>query len=104
MHSLDLLSTPTGVGLAHVARGLDGGDELENNVTDTDDTDDTTSDVVDDHASEEKAADEDVDWPRLAGGSLAGDSCDLQTPRPMKEKRNEAYRATCGGIWNSGHS
>jgi hypothetical protein len=26
---------------------------------------------------------------------------DVQTPRPMKENKKEAYRETCGGIWNS---
>lgn len=26
----------------------------------------------------------------------------LQTPRPTKENMKEAYRATWGGIWNSG--
>jgi hypothetical protein len=25
----------------------------------------------------------------------------LQIPRPIKEKRNDAYRETWGGIWNS---
>lgn len=59
---LDLLGTPAGIGLAHVARGLDGGNELEDDVGDTDTTDNGTSDVLDDHGAENEAADEDVDY------------------------------------------
>lgn len=58
---LDLLSTPAGVGLAHVGRGLDRGDELENGVADTDHANDATGDVVEDVVAEEEAAEEDVD-------------------------------------------
>lgn len=50
---LDLLGAPAGVGLAHVARGLDRRDELEGNVGDTDNANNATGDVVDDMATEE---------------------------------------------------
>jgi hypothetical protein len=59
---LDLLSPPTrDVGLAHVARGLDGRDKLEDDVSDTDNANDTTSNLADDGCAKEKGADEDVE-------------------------------------------
>ena len=60
---LYLLGAPSGsLCLAHVVRGLDLGDELENGVDKTDTPDDATSNVGNDHGAEEQAADEDVDW------------------------------------------
>lgn len=44
LRSLDLLGAPAGVGLAHVGRGLDGGDELEDGIGDTDQADDGARD------------------------------------------------------------
>lgn len=59
---LDLLGAPAGIfGLAHVAGGLDGGDELEGDVAETDDTDDATSNLAKDEVAQQKAANEDVD-------------------------------------------
>lgn len=58
---LDLLGTPALVGLAHVGRRLDGGDELEDKVGNTGDTDDGGGDLTQDVVVEENAADEDVD-------------------------------------------
>lgn len=59
---LDLLSAPTsGIGLAHVGRGFDGGNKLESDIGNTDNTDDTTGDVANDLLAEEEAAEEDVD-------------------------------------------
>lgn len=59
---LDLLGAPAGIfGLAHVAGGLDGGDELEGDVAETDDTDDATSNLAEDEVAQQKAANEDVD-------------------------------------------
>jgi len=58
---LDLLGTPTLIGLAHVGWRLDGGDELEDEVGNTGDTDDGSSDLTQDVAVEDNAADEDVD-------------------------------------------
>lgn len=59
---LDLLSTPaSGVGLAHVGRGLDRGNELEGDVGDTEDANDATGDLAEDLVAEDEAADEDVD-------------------------------------------
>ena len=58
----DLLGTPAGsIGLAHVARGFDGGDELEYDIGDTDDADDAAGDVLDNLVAEEQAAEKNVD-------------------------------------------
>lgn len=62
---LNLLGAPASVCLAHVARGLDGGDELEDDVGDTDNTNDATSDLGEDHVPEDEAAEEDIDWAGL---------------------------------------
>ena len=59
---LNLFGAPAcDIGLAHVARGLNRGDELENGVSDTDNADDTSSDVAEDVAAEEQGAEEDID-------------------------------------------
>ena len=64
-HCLDLLGAPAGdVGFAHVGRGLDRGDELEGDVGNTDDADNSTSNLADHHVAEDEAADEDVDYIR----------------------------------------
>lgn len=107
---LDGFGTPAGVGLAHVGGGLDGGDEFEGDVGETDDADDATRDDEPGAVAEDEAAAEDVDW---RGGVLLGwfvleqgdgqgemgvggkdvgidSGRDVQRPRPMKEKRNEA--------------
>lgn len=60
--SLDLLGTPALVGLAHVGRGLDGGDELECDVGDADEADDGAGDDAQNVIGEEDGADEDVDF------------------------------------------
>lgn len=57
---LDLLGTPAGIGLAHIARGLDRRDELEDDIADADASDDGTRDVLDCPAAQNKAAKEDV--------------------------------------------
>lgn len=128
---LDLLGTPAGVGLAHVGGGLDGRDELEDGVADTDQADDGAGNDAEDAAAEEDGSDEDVDCIFMGNAGQRGEQekkrtrpelerivasagnrrgCVLfgsqrgshvQIPRPTKEKRNEAYRETWGGIWNS---
>lgn len=61
VRGLNLLSAPASIlSLAHVAGGLDGGNELEGDVCDTDDADDGTSDFAENAVAEEKAAEEDV--------------------------------------------
>lgn len=61
--SLHLLGAPPGgLSLAHVAGGLDRGDELEDDVAEADDAHDAAGDVADDLLAEEEAAEEDVDW------------------------------------------
>lgn len=74
MHIQDLylLGAPAGIGFAHIGRGLDGGDELENGVGDTDDANDSTRDFRPDRLTEEDGADEDVDCERLASGFTRG--------------------------------
>lgn len=59
--SLYLLGAPTGVGLPHVGWGLDGGDELEDSVADTDEADNRAGDYAQDVAVEQDGADEDVE-------------------------------------------
>lgn len=60
---LDLLGTPaSGLGLAHVGRGLDRGDKLEGDVGDTDDADSATGDFAKNLFAEDETADEDVDY------------------------------------------
>ena len=81
---LDLFRTPAGIGLAHVRGGLDGWDELENDVGDTDDADDGAGNYAQDAVVEQDGADEDVDCdsigvsrrnyspPKLGGGRTRG--------------------------------
>lgn len=59
--SLDLLSTPTLIRLAHVRRRLDGGNELEDEVANTDETDDGAGNVTQHPVVQQDGADEDVD-------------------------------------------
>lgn len=67
-HCLDLLGTPaSGLGLAHVGRGLDRGNELEGDVGDTDDADNATGNLAEDLVAEDEAADEDVDCASQLG-------------------------------------
>lgn len=61
---LDTLGAPSGVGLAHVRGGLDGGHELEGDVSDTDDADDAAGDDEPGAVAEDQATDEDVDWAK----------------------------------------
>lgn len=51
---------------------------------------------------EEDGSDENVDCPMSAYFSRCRKkSINLQIPRPRNENKNEAYRETWGGIWNS---
>lgn len=62
MHRLYLFSTPPSyVGIAHVARGLDGRNEFECDVTKPDDADNSASNVAEDLLAKEQATDENVD-------------------------------------------
>lgn len=58
---LDLLGAPAGVGLAHVGRGLNGGDELEDGVADANEADEGAGNDAEDAAAEEDGSHEDVD-------------------------------------------
>lgn len=60
--SLDLLGTPASVfGLAHVGRGLDGGNELESDVGNTGDTHDAASNLAENAVAHHQRAEEDVE-------------------------------------------
>lgn len=59
---LDLLGTPACVGLAHVARWLDRGDEFESNVADTDNADNAASNVSEDVPTKKKTTKKDIDY------------------------------------------
>lgn len=90
-----MLGAPTSIGLAHVRRGFDSRDEFEDDVGETNDAYNTTGDVVDDHAPEEQAADEDVDYTKGQPNAVRQDTdatrgIHLQMPRPRKEKRKDA--------------
>jgi hypothetical protein len=59
---LDLLSAPTSVfGVAHVARGLDGRNELECDITNADDANNGASNLGKPHLTENESAEEDID-------------------------------------------
>lgn len=59
---LDLLGTPADISLSHVARGFDRRNELEGDVSDTDDTNSTASQVANKATSEKKASEKDIDY------------------------------------------
>lgn len=59
---LDLLGTPASVfGLAHVGRGLDGGNELESDVGNTGDAHNATGDLAENTVADHQRAEEDVE-------------------------------------------
>jgi hypothetical protein len=58
---LDLLSTPALVGLAHVGRRLNGRDELESDISDTDQANQRAVDDAQDVIVEQNGSDENVD-------------------------------------------
>lgn len=59
---LDLLSSPSGdIGFAHVGRGLNRGNPLENDVCDTSDSDNGAGNLAEDTSSDDEGSDEDVD-------------------------------------------
>lgn len=59
---LDLLGVPAcAIRLAHVCWGLDGRDEFEDDVGDADDADDAARNLLEDHVTQQQAAEKDVD-------------------------------------------
>lgn len=58
---LHLLGTPTGVGLPHVGRRLNRRDELQDDIADTDETDDGASDDAQHTVMQQNRADKDVE-------------------------------------------
>lgn len=89
---LDLFGAPaSNLGLAHVDRGLDRRNVLEDDEADADNADSGASDLAEHRIPENKTAEEDVDWRcqiRVSGVNFI--RYNLQAPRPMREKRNEA--------------
>lgn len=67
--NLDLLSTPTLVGLAHVGGGLNGGDELEGHVCDTDQTDQRAVNDAKCAVVQQDGTDKDVDYRMISHGT-----------------------------------
>jgi len=102
MMKLYLLSTPTTISFPHVLWWFDGGDEFEDYVAETDETDDGAEDHVGCVNIEEDRASEDVDFvSKLAwwifgaksrnwGGGHEIDRENLQMPLPRKENRKDA--------------
>lgn len=62
--NLDLLGTPALVSFAHVRRGLDRGDELEGDVSETDEGDQRTINDAQHVVVQQNGTDKDVDCRR----------------------------------------
>jgi hypothetical protein len=58
----DLLGTPALVGLAHVRRRLDGGDEFQDGIRNAEETDDGTGNILQNVAMQDETSNEDVDF------------------------------------------
>lgn len=67
--NLDLLSTPALVGLAHVGRGFNGGNELEGHVCDTDEADQRTVNDAKGAVVQQDGTDKDVDYGLISHGT-----------------------------------
>lgn len=81
-----MLGTPAGVGLAHVGGRLDGRDELEDGVADTDQADDGAGNDAEDAAAKEDGSDEDVeDTTADEGEEERGVSRDLGRDLELEE-------------------
>lgn len=59
---LNLLSSPAGVGVPHVRRRLDAGNEFERNVSDSDQHDERTIEVLPPFVTHDDASHEDIDY------------------------------------------
>lgn len=59
---LNLLSSPTGVGVPHVRRRLNAGNKFERNVSDSDQHDERTIEVLPPFVTHDDASHEDVDY------------------------------------------
>lgn len=62
MGHLDLLGSPALVGFAHVGWGLNGGNEFQYEVADTNYSNNRSGDFAKDVVMQQQTADEDVDW------------------------------------------
>ena len=95
LFAIHLLGTPALVGLAHVRWGFDGWDEFQHQVSDTGEANKRTGNVPQHAVMQQDRSDKDIDWidtdqPRILCQSQGLIEANLQTPRPKKEKRNEA--------------
>lgn len=62
--AVHLLGTPALVGLAHVRRGLDGRDEFEHQVSDTDEANNGPGNVPQHMVVQHNRSGEDIDWKK----------------------------------------
>lgn len=100
VYVLHLLCAPTSVGVPHVVRRLDLRRKLQTAVAQSYDDDNRARQNACPSTLQDDAANEDVDYDSLvdspASWNLFSPS-DSQTPRPIKENRNDAYFGTYGG-------
>lgn len=89
--ALDLLSAPASIGLAHVAGGFDGGDELEGNVGNANDANGATGDLAHNQLAEKEATDEDVDYMVSEERAVSMD-CDTTYRIHGRQRRREKRR------------
>ena len=75
-----MLGAPASIGLPHVCGRLDGGDELEGDIGETDEADDGPVDLREDVFVEKDAADKDVDY-------MASLSVQIENRRKRPQRR-----------------
>lgn len=116
---LDLLGAPAGVGLPHVGRRLDGGDELEDDVAHADEPHDGASNDAQHAVVQQDGAHEDVEGAapdegeeeggvardlrrdlelEKAGGYRPGGGRLSVRGRPMREIKKEGIESVMGGL------
>ncbi len=93
-HTYRLQLSQATVSLSHVGRRLDRRNELEDDIADTDNANESSKDNVKGVVVKEDGAGENVDFQVLARavGMIMGK--DVHNPRPRNEKRKDAYRDT----------
>lgn len=91
---LHLFSAPASVRFTHVLWWFDRGNELEDDISNTYDTNNGSKDNIEDVRVKKDGADEDINLKMSAAACLPCQNVgvNIQIPRPMKEKRKEAYR------------
>lgn len=87
---LDLFRAPAGIGIAHVGRRLDRGNEFEDAVRQANDTNNRAGNDAPPSITDSYGSYKDVDCRRVSVSSMASFVDNSQTPRPMKENMKEA--------------